>query len=168
MKFNDIQPNVRIYCNNKHEFNRIIEGLQKRPDVWFIVSPINSPTGNWELVNQTSRPPTWETTTKHAKMRYVILRERGNDPAFAHCKRTLPSSLVVQVGGDKTIPDDSLLSYAIEGPEIPPLGLIPRKIHNEDRLDAIDSSISRYLEAGKEIPEEWLLERNYLLDFLKH
>jgi len=45
----------------------------------------------------------------------------------------------------------------------PPLGLMPRYIHNEKRLEDIKNAISRYSDAGREIPREWIEEENKLL-----
>lgn len=40
----------------------------------------------------------------------------------------------------------------------PPLGLIPKWIHNGQRQGEITAAINRYLEAGKTPPKEWALE----------
>lgn len=40
----------------------------------------------------------------------------------------------------------------------PPLGLIPKWIWIEQRLDAIAEAISRYKQAGWEVPQEWYEE----------
>ncbi|MEG0732380.1 MAG: hypothetical protein RR470_08300 [Vagococcus sp.] len=40
----------------------------------------------------------------------------------------------------------------------PPIGLIPRHIHNRQRLTAIEEAIDRYIEASKTIPAEWIGE----------
>lgn len=39
--------------------------------------------------------------------------------------------------------------------EKPPLGIMPKKIWIEQRMKVIGRAMFRYLEAGKEIPEEW-------------
>lgn len=44
----------------------------------------------------------------------------------------------------------------------PPLGLTPRVIHDEHRLAQIHAAIARYDQANKEIPQEWLEEKNEL------
>lgn len=44
----------------------------------------------------------------------------------------------------------------------PPLGLRPRFIWEEERLDEIDAAVKRYLEDGKEIPTEWVAEYSEL------
>lgn len=44
----------------------------------------------------------------------------------------------------------------------PPIGLMPEKIHNEERINQIDKASERYKEAGFFIPDEWVIER-YLL-----
>ena len=44
----------------------------------------------------------------------------------------------------------------------PPQGLIPKKIHDKNRLDDIKNAVIRYLEEDKEIPSEWIQEYNDL------
>ena len=46
--------------------------------------------------------------------------------------------------------------------EQPPLGLKPKYMHDEQRLDDITSAIMRYMSVNKEIPEEWIKEYNEL------
>lgn len=46
--------------------------------------------------------------------------------------------------------------------EKPPLGIIPKDIHNHNRLNDISKAINRYLEAKKDIPSEWLIEKREL------
>ena len=50
-----------------------------------------------------------------------------------------------------------------------PLGLTPRCIRNAERLDEINSAISRYVNSDYQlpIPNEWLDERNELIEKLK-
>lgn len=43
-------------------------------------------------------------------------------------------------------------------PEAPPLGLKPRKIHDEQRAADIQQAIIRYISAKKPIPSEWYVE----------
>lgn len=45
----------------------------------------------------------------------------------------------------------------------PPLGLKPRKIHNQQRIQEIVAAISRYTEVNKEFPVEWIEEYNDLV-----
>ena len=49
----------------------------------------------------------------------------------------------------------------------PPIGLIPRKLHEEmireNRKTSIRGAISRYHKAGKPIPKEWIREYNDLV-----
>lgn len=40
----------------------------------------------------------------------------------------------------------------------PPIGLIPRHMHNRQRLSAIEEAIDRYIEVSKPIPAEWISE----------
>jgi len=51
--------------------------------------------------------------------------------------------------------------------EKPPLGIIPKDIHNHNRLNDINEAINRYLEAKKDIPAEWLIEKRELVNKLK-
>jgi hypothetical protein len=48
----------------------------------------------------------------------------------------------------------------------PPLGLMPRHIHDEKRITAIKAAIERYSEANKAIPIEWITEYNELIEKL--
>lgn len=49
--------------------------------------------------------------------------------------------------------------------ERPPLGLTPKRVHDETRaLDIIDA-LRRYAEAGKAVPPEWIDELAALLPF---
>lgn len=45
----------------------------------------------------------------------------------------------------------------------PPLGLRPRFIVDEQRLDEVKSAIIRYIEHGKKLPDEWIQEYNELI-----
>lgn len=47
----------------------------------------------------------------------------------------------------------------------PPIGIIPRYLHDEERLHHIVDGINRYAEAHKDIPAEWVGE---LLELLLH
>lgn len=51
--------------------------------------------------------------------------------------------------------------------EKPPAGVTPRFIVQEDRLDNLDAAIRRYLEARCLIPEEWVEERNEIIEDLR-
>jgi len=46
----------------------------------------------------------------------------------------------------------------------PPIGLMPRKLHLEQRLSDLCAAISRYFSSGKKIPVEWLNELNDIID----
>lgn len=50
--------------------------------------------------------------------------------------------------------------------ERPPLGLTPRWVMVEQRYGAVCAAISRYYNAGKKIPIEWIEEYNELIDEL--
>ena len=47
--------------------------------------------------------------------------------------------------------------------EKPPLGLIPRYIHREQRVDDIKSAILRFMERNYPIPKKWIKEYNELI-----
>lgn len=42
--------------------------------------------------------------------------------------------------------------------EKPPLGITPRHIHQQQRMDDIYDACTRFYEAGREIPQEWIEE----------
>lgn len=44
----------------------------------------------------------------------------------------------------------------------PPIGLKPKHIHDQERVWEIVSAMSRYCEAGKTIPCEWIRELELL------
>ena len=44
----------------------------------------------------------------------------------------------------------------------PPLGIKPRNLWLEDRLNNINAAIARFIEADSIIPSEWIEERNKL------
>jgi hypothetical protein len=46
---------------------------------------------------------------------------------------------------------------------LPPLGLSPKYIRDEQRLDEINQAIGRYMDAGYPLPVEWVLERNAII-----
>ena len=45
----------------------------------------------------------------------------------------------------------------------PPIGLEPKKIFMEQRLDYVIQAIERYLEVQCPIPVEWIIEYNELI-----
>ncbi|MDQ6481606.1 hypothetical protein [Dyadobacter sp. LHD-138] len=47
--------------------------------------------------------------------------------------------------------------------ERPPLGIMPRKIWEEQRISVLMETISQYLKSGKLVKEEWVYELNELL-----
>jgi len=47
----------------------------------------------------------------------------------------------------------------------PPIGLAPAFTVYEPRLQAIEEAIERYVEAGKDIPFEWLKEKSNLIKY---
>lgn len=51
--------------------------------------------------------------------------------------------------------------------EKPPLGLMPRKIHDERRLHDVANAINRYIAHGYEIPTEWVEEYNGLVNRIR-
>jgi len=61
-----------------------------------------------------------------------------------------------------SIPNDET-EYDFPRHEKPPLGIMPRRNHREQRLRDIDLAIVRYLEANRMLPAAWLRERDELL-----
>ena len=47
--------------------------------------------------------------------------------------------------------------------EKPPIGLVPKIIRQEQRLNEIIEAINRYFEAKKRIPDEWIEEYHELI-----
>jgi hypothetical protein len=46
----------------------------------------------------------------------------------------------------------------------PPLGLVPKWVRDKERFDEICAALSRYYNAGKKIPIEWVEEYNSLVE----
>ena len=44
----------------------------------------------------------------------------------------------------------------------PPLGIPPRHLHEENRMQQISDAVARYTEVFKPIPAEWIEEYNEL------
>lgn len=62
---------------------------------------------------------------------------------------------------------ESMIELAEEKPsneERPPLGLKPRNVHNQQRIQEIVAAIGRYTDANKPIPSEWIEEYNDLVN----
>lgn len=49
----------------------------------------------------------------------------------------------------------------------PPLGIVPRKIWEDKRLEEIKSAILRYIDSRHAIPLEWVEEYNELIERLR-
>lgn len=49
----------------------------------------------------------------------------------------------------------------------PPLGLMPKKVHDQKRFTDVRDAIARYCEAGLEINIEWIIEYNQLIQSLR-
>ena len=45
----------------------------------------------------------------------------------------------------------------------PPIGLTPKYLHDEQRLDYIVQAMDRYMKARMKIPIEWMIEYNELV-----
>jgi hypothetical protein len=54
----------------------------------------------------------------------------------------------------------------IEQSKKPPLGLVPKWVRQRERYYEICQAIARYYDADKQIPIEWIVERNDLLEQL--
>lgn len=48
----------------------------------------------------------------------------------------------------------------------PPIGLMPRQIWEEKRLDEVASAIARYRNVNRSVPREWVEEYNELTERL--
>ncbi|MCY8692645.1 hypothetical protein MOD48_14980 [Bacillus spizizenii] len=51
--------------------------------------------------------------------------------------------------------------------EEPPLGVIPKSLHDERRAEDLKAAINRYIDANREIPAEWIEEYNLLVKPIK-
>lgn len=49
----------------------------------------------------------------------------------------------------------------------PPLGLIPKEIHDHKRFMEICKAISRFYNCGEKIPVKWIEEYNSLVENIK-
>lgn len=45
----------------------------------------------------------------------------------------------------------------------PPLGLMPKYLHDEKRLEDIRNAMGRFTDAGKVVPQEWIEEEKELI-----
>ena len=62
--------------------------------------------------------------------------------------------------------DGSILCYKYEaGNTKPPIGILPKAIHNSKRYTEVCEAIVRYYQAGMPIPIVWVEEHNELLNF---
>ncbi|NGM81226.1 hypothetical protein G5B47_02235 [Paenibacillus sp. 7124] len=50
----------------------------------------------------------------------------------------------------------------------PPLGLTPRFIVEERRIDEIKAAVTRYFDAGRKVPADWIAEYNELVERKGH
>lgn len=49
----------------------------------------------------------------------------------------------------------------------PPLGIMPKRFHDEKRLGALSAAIERYVDAKCQVPLEWIIEYNQLINEVK-
>lgn len=70
------------------------------------------------------------------------------------------------IGKVEYVTDTDVSYYKMGEVERPPLGLTPRWVMVEQRYGAVCAAISRYYNAGKKIPIEWIEEYNELIDKL--
>jgi hypothetical protein len=84
--------------------------------------------------------------------------------------KTFPLALeyLSSSGSDGTIeitccPIFPVVSYKPPPYKKPPIGLKPRFIHEEARLDQVNAAIRRYHNDGRQIPLEWVQEHNDLV-----
>lgn len=54
------------------------------------------------------------------------------------------------------------LSWQMGSEKKPPIGIMPRKFWDEQRLQNLSAAINRYLCAGRLVPTEWINEYNEL------
>lgn len=47
----------------------------------------------------------------------------------------------------------------------PPLGIMPREMWMQDRLNTITNAIDRYVDCDMQIPLDWVVEYNNLVDY---
>ena len=59
--------------------------------------------------------------------------------------------------------DKKVISDDIKEDSKPPLGLTPKKIHSSLRIKAIFEAMTRYIDNGKSIPQEWVDELEEIL-----
>lgn len=53
---------------------------------------------------------------------------------------------------------DGEASNDVDSIQAPPIGLMPKRIWDEKRCEAILGAIEKYKQAGKQIPTEWIIE----------
>lgn len=58
--------------------------------------------------------------------------------------------------------EDSIIKIDMSRAKIPPLGLKPKYVHDEERALDIAKAIARYLRSGMPLPLEWVEEYNTL------
>jgi len=68
-----------------------------------------------------------------------------------------PGKTVFLEDGEKLIEREPMMQK-------PPLGLMPRKIHREERYSAVERAISNYFFEGKKVPKEWIEEYSGLAE----
>lgn len=55
-----------------------------------------------------------------------------------------------------------------EAKDKPPLGLMPKYLHDEKRFEDIRNAMGRYTDVGKVVPQEWIEEEKELLKVMKN
>lgn len=79
-------------------------------------------------------------------------------------KVSVSSAFRVLLGWGEWLPEGKLTGGGgIVTIRKPPIGIIPRKFHEENRITALMETINRYLSDGRMIPEEWHNELNDLM-----
>lgn len=70
------------------------------------------------------------------------------------------SGTVLSIGKEPEITSEGVFDFIEKNfPEKPPLGVIPEWLHKQNRLESLNDAIDRYKEDGRDIPYEWLQER---------
>lgn len=70
-------------------------------------------------------------------------------------------------GVDVAIPEKDFSSLTVEQTEEPPLGVMPKWLHDERRAEELKAAIKRFTKAHKSVPAEMIEEYNLLFESLK-
>ena len=82
---------------------------------------------------------------------------------YENGKRKPSEEMLEKIADYLGVTTDLLVESSKAGNVKPPLGLIPKLFWDSERIADITNAISRYLQAEKEIPIEWIEEYNNLV-----